>query len=44
MNKKQRDSIAKMMDEEWKGLSLEKENFNCLHDVFGYTIIKVEGK
>lgn len=44
ISKKQRDTIAKMMDEEWKSLSLEKENFNCLYDAFGYTIIEVEGK
>lgn len=44
MNKKQRDTLARMMDEEWKGLSLEKENLNYCYDSFGYTVIEVEGK
>ena len=44
MAKKYRDAIARMMDREFEALSIEKKNFNCLHDAFGYTIIEVEGE
>ena len=44
ISKKQRDTIAKMMDFEWEGVSLEMQNFKCSYSIAGFLRIEVNGE